>query len=164
MMDFEKRLEKAIQRGQRAGDVAAEEEARRRLNDQELRRLHGQYRLELSEHIETCLKKVPQYIPGFRLEPVVSDRGWGAAISRDDFRVRRGDGLSNYFSRLEMVIRPVSQAFVLEMVAKGTIRNKEVFSRSHYQALSDVDVASFTELIDHWVLEYAELFAARQDA
>jgi hypothetical protein len=49
---------------------------------------------------------------------------------------------------------------VLELVAKGTVRNKEVFSRNHYQRLADVDLESFRELIELWVLDYAELYAA----
>jgi hypothetical protein len=59
------------------------------------------------------------------------------------------------------VIRPFSSAHVLELAAKGTIRNKEVFNRSHYQRLTDADPRTFEELIDLWTLEYAELYAAK---
>jgi len=160
-MDFDERLQRAIKRGQRAGDAQAEAEAEKAITEQELRRLHTQYRLELSEHIESCLKRLPQHFPGFRFETVVSDRGWGAAVSRDDVGLEGRRKRTNYFSRLEMFIRPVSKYFVLELAGKGTIRNKECFNRSHYERLADVDLASFMEMIDHWVLEYAELFAAK---
>ena len=60
-----------------------------------------------------------------------------------------------------MTIRPFSSFHVLELTAKGTIRDKEVFNRSHYQRLSEVDSATFRELIDLWILEYAELYAAK---
>ena len=50
---------------------------------------------------------------------------------------------------------------MLDLAAKATIRNKELFNRSHYQRLTEVDVTSFAELIDIWVLEYAELYAAK---
>lgn len=46
-------------------------------------------------------------------------------------------------------------------MAKGTIRNKEVYNRNQYQLLTHVDIASFRDLIDRWILEYAELFAAK---
>ena len=74
MTDFEQRLRKAIERGQRAGDARSRAEAEKAMSENELRRLHTQYRLELSERIEGCLKKLPQHFPGFRFESVVSDR------------------------------------------------------------------------------------------
>ncbi len=64
------------------------------------------------------------------------------------------------FSRLEMVITPFSPAQIVEIVGKATIRNRKAFHRTHYQTLTQLDVESFRELIDLWVLEYAELFAA----
>ena len=49
---------------------------------------------------------------------------------------------------------------MLELAAKGTIRNKEIYNRSQYQRLADADLATFRELVDRWILEFAELFAA----
>ena len=161
MTDFQKRLEKAIERGFRASDARARAEAEKAVSEQELRRLHTQYRLELSEHVEKCLGEVARHLPGFQFEPIVSERGWGAAVSRDDFQPARGREPTTRFSRLEMLVRPLSEYFVLELVAKATIRDKECFTRSHYQRLSEVDLASFTGLVDLWVLEFAELYAAK---
>jgi hypothetical protein len=160
-MDFEKRLEKAIERGQRSGAARAEEAARQALNEDELKRLHTQYRLDLSEHIETCIKQLPDHFPGFRYETVMGDRGWGAAVSRDDLVLTHDGGRQSHYSRLEMAIRPYNTYHVLELSAKGTIRNKEVFARSHYQRLTEVDPSMFRELIDLWILEYAELYASK---
>ena len=159
-MDFQQRLENAIQRGQRSQDVAARAKAEQAMGEEELKRLHSQYRLELSEHIEHCLRQLPQHFPGFRYETLVGDRGWGAAISRDDLSLVDGRR-ENYFSRLEIVVRPFSSSRVLELAAKGTIRNKEIYNRSQFQMLAHVDMASFRELVDRWVLEYAELYAAK---
>jgi hypothetical protein len=161
-MDFEKRLEKAIERGQRRGDARQSEQEQRAMTEEELRRLHAQHRLTLSEHIENCLRALPQHFPGFRYETIVDQRGWGAAVRRDDLVIEPGKGRGEFFSRLEMVIRPFSSAQVLELSAKATIRNKEIFQRTHFQRLAEVDIASFSELIDLWVLEYAEQFAASQ--
>jgi len=161
MTDFEQRLQKAIDRGQRASDARAREEAEKTISEQELRRLHTQYRLELSERIEACLKKLPQHFPGFRFETVVSERGWGAAVSRDDAGVGSRGRRTNFFSRLEMLIRPLAEYYVLELISKGTIRNKELFNRTHYQRLTEADITSFNEMIDLWVLEYAELYATK---
>ena len=82
-------------------------------------------------------------------------------MSRDDISLRPRQTRSTVFSRLEMLIRPLSELYVLELAAKATIRNKEVFNRSHYQKLADIDQASFLQLIDHWALEFAELYAAK---
>jgi hypothetical protein len=161
-MDFKQRLANAIERGERSGDARARAEARRQLDEQEMRRRHGEYRLELCDHIERCLKTLPEHFPGFRFETVVSERGWGAAVSRDDLAVNSRQGRRNLFSRLEVVVRPVSEYFVLELLAKGTIQNKEVFHRTHYQRLAEVNLASFAELIDLWVIEYAELYSAQR--
>lgn len=161
MSDFQKRLEKAIERGYRTGSARAKAEAQRAQDEQELRRLHTQYRLQLSEHIERCLKEIPDHLPGFRFETVVSERGWGAAVSRTDIEARAGGRPTTRYSRLEMLVRPVSESLVLELNAKATVRNREHFNRSHYQRLAEADLTSFTGLIDLWVLEYAELYAAR---
>lgn len=160
-MNFEERLKKAISRGRRASDARAREEARRALTEQELRRLHGQYRIELTDRIEHGLKMLPQHFPGFELTPVVSDRGWGAAVSRDDIELKPGGKRTTAFSRLEMTVPKVTEAFVLELTAKATIRNKELFNRTHYEHLDEVDLHAFTELIDLWILEYAEVYAAK---
>ena len=161
MTDFEQRLRKAIERGHRTSDAQARAEAKKAMSAKELRGLHTQYRLELSEHIESCLQKLLQHFPGFAFETIVSDRGWGAAISRDDVGVGSRRKRTNYYSRLEVVIRPANKYHVLDLAAKGTVRNKEVFNRNHFQQLAEADLASFNELIDLWVLEYAELYSAK---
>lgn len=161
MTDFEKRLEKAIERGQRTSDARIRAEAERALNEQELRRLHTQYRLELSEHIEQGLRRLTNHLLGFRFETVASDRGWGAAVSRDDVGITDRGTRSNFFSRLEMTIRPQTEFNVLELSARATIRNREVFNRTHFERLGEVDLHAFTETIDRWMLEFAEVYAAK---
>jgi hypothetical protein len=160
-MDFEKRLEKAIERGARTSTDRTRAAEKQAINEEELKRLHSQFRLQLSEHIEECVRQLPDHFPGFRYETIVGDRGWGAAVSRDDLGHSRDGHRENFFSRLEMTIRPYSSYHVLELTAKGTIRNKEVFNRSHYQRLTEADLMTFREMIDHWILEFAELYAAK---
>lgn len=161
MRDFDKRLEKAIERGSQASSARAQAEAQRAVGERELGRRHTQYRLQLSEHIESCLRQIPEHLPGFAFEPIVSERGWGAAVSRDDVEAGRGRRPVTRFSRLEMLIRPLTESYVLEMAAKATIRDKEHFHRNHYQRLAEADLKSFTHLVDLWVLEFAELYAAK---
>ncbi len=160
-MNFDERLQRAIDRGGKIADKKEQAARSEAMNEEQLRRLHSQYRLQLSEHIERCLATLPAHIPGFQFERVTSDRGWGAAVNRDDAdfaRFRRG----NVFSRLEIAVRPFTSAKVLEITARGAIRNKEVFNRSHYQLLNEIDPERFEELVDAWVLEFAELYAARR--
>jgi len=160
MTEFEKRLSKAIERGEQARDERQRAKASESLSEEEFRRLHNQYRLELSDYIEGCLSQLPNHFPGFTYQTVVGDDGWGAKCSRDDVQLG-GGRRDNLFSRLEMLVRPFASYFVLELIAKGTIRNKEVFSRKQFQKLGEADLDSFRELIDLWVLEYAELYAAK---
>jgi len=162
MMDFQERLDKAIERGKKTSNARAQAEVEKALSEKDLQRLHSQYRLTVSEHIENCLRHLADRFPGFRFETIVNDDGWGAAISRDDILLGADRRRTNYFSRLEMVIRPISSYHVLDLAAKATIRNKELFNRSHFQRLTEVDPTTFTEMVDLWVLEYAELYAARR--
>lgn len=154
-MDFEKRLNDAIKRGERQQAARLREKIDQAISEDELRRLHSQYRLELSDHIEQAVRKLPDHFPGFRYESLSGDRGWGGSVYRDD--VRRG---GNSFSRLEAAVRPYSAAHVLEMTAKGTIGNKEIFNRSQYARIQEVDLDAFRQLVDNWILEYAERYAA----
>lgn len=158
-MSFEGRLDKAIERGRRLGNAREQAQRDRAMTDQELQRLHSQFRLELSEQIETCLRQLADRFPGFQFETIVGERGWGAAIRRDNLRFGTGRRTSQ-FSRLEMLIRPFSEYHVLELTAKATAHNREIFNRSHFQPLSEVDPTAFSEMIDNWSLEYAELYAA----
>jgi hypothetical protein len=160
-MEFRNRLNKAIERGRRASSAQAQAAAKQAVTEKELARLHTQYRLELCERIEGCLRQLADRFPGFRFETIVSERGWGAALSRDDIVLRPGKRQATYYSRLEVLISPASSYHVLDLRAKATIRNKEVFNRSHFQRLTELDLTSFTETIDLWVLEYAELYAAK---
>ena len=88
------------------------------------------------------------------------DQGWGSSCSRDDVGSDGEGNRTNFFSRLEILVRPFGTHHVLDLAAKGTVRNKEVYSRSHYQLLTDVVHEDFQEFVDQWVPEYAELFAA----
>lgn len=160
-MSFEDRLHKAIERGQRRSEARRAAAAAQAMSEEELKRLHSKYRLQLSEHIEQCVRQLPNFFPGFRYETLYGERGWGAACSRDDLRVSDGGRRSNDYSRLEMTVRPTTSAAVLDLTAKGTIWNKEVFSRNYYEKLPDADLDKFLELIDRWILEYAELYAAK---
>jgi hypothetical protein len=162
VMDFNKRLERAIVRGEQTRDEQLRRRHEQLMSEADLKTLHSRFRVELSERIEDCLQRLAEHFPGFRFETIVSEDGWGAKVSRDDLELRGGGRKENRYSRLELLIRPFSTARIIELAAKGTIHNKEVVSRTHYQFLSQADVDSFAELIDLWVLEYAEKYASRQ--
>ena len=159
-MSFDDRLREAIERGHKRSEFLAREAAAKAWTEEEYRRLHSQLRLTLSEQIESCLKRLPNCFPGFQYETMYGDRGWGGACFRDDLVLTRGSRATNY-SRLEMTIRPYSSLPVLDLAAKGTIRNREAFNRNYFEELSTADEPKFRHLIDTWVLEYAELYAAR---
>ena len=50
-MDFEQRLEKAIQRGRKTGDAKHRAETEKATSEEDLKRMHTQLRLELSDYI-----------------------------------------------------------------------------------------------------------------
>ena len=162
-MNFDQRLERAIERGHRQRDAESRERALLAMSEEECKNLHSRSRLELSEHIETCLRKLADYFPGFDYETLMTADGWGAKIRRDDLApgVAGSRGLVHYYSHMEMLVRPYSPTRIVELVARGAIRNKEVLSRSHFQPLTRVDIESYRDVVDQWVLEYAEKFSAK---
>jgi len=158
-MDFKQRLHRAAERGQQAKDAQAAAAAAKAMSEEECRRLHSQYRRELTDHIESCLQQLADNFPGFNFETVMDDKGWGAAVRRDDLSLNAGKR-DNLFSRLVLTISSYSDYKVLDLKAKGAVRNKENFSRNHYELLKDADLDSFRQLIERWTLDYAEHYAA----
>lgn len=161
-MNFEDRLNRAIQRGQHSRDTRSREEAAKKLTDDELRSIYSTARLELSERVEECLKKLADLFPGFHYESLMGESGWGAKVARDDLKFTPGSTTRSLYSRLEMVVTPFGAKPIVELVAKGAIRNKELFHRRHYQQLEQLDLVTFREMVDQWVVEFAEEFAAAE--
>ncbi len=160
MSDFEQRLQKAISRGKEAREGEARAAGQQQATEEELRGRHSELRLALSDHIADCLRRLSDHFPGFEYSTIVNEDGWGGRISRDDINLRRGTN-RNLYSRLEMLIKPYSDAHILELSTKGTIRNRESLNRSNFRFLNEATVEGFREVIDGLVLEFAEQYAAQ---
>jgi hypothetical protein len=158
--EFQSRLESAIARGKRRAEQKANQQRAAALSEEELRRMHTSFRLALSERIEAAVQEVADHFPGFQIESLFGEVGWGAACHRDDLRIEAGKR-TNQYSRLEMVIRPYSDLKVLDLKGKGTVMNRELFNRAHYMPVAEVDAEEFEQLIDAWAIEYAEMYAAK---
>lgn len=161
--EFKSRLEAAIARGKKRAEVNSSQQRQQQLSEEELKRLHTSYRLALSEQIESAVHGVSDHFPGFQQESLFGEVGWGSACYRDDLRIASGRR-ENQYSRLEMVIRPYSDLRVLDLKGKGTVMNRELFNRSYYVAIPDVDIEEFKNLINSWAIEYAEMYAAKSQA
>lgn len=156
MSDFDDMLNSAIQKGKQQGRKSSEAEAEQKMTQEDVKRLHSSYRLHLSDFIEERMKQLPNHFPGFRYETVYGERGWGAACYRDD----AGRGRRDFYSRIELTVRPLGEYNVLDISVRGTIRNKEVMQRDFFQELEEVDLKRFEETIQNWILGYAEKFSA----
>ena len=159
MSEFEQRLQNAINRGQKSREAQGQQEGARQATEEDLRNLHSGLRLALSEHIEGCLRKLCDHFPGFEFSTVMNEEGWGARITRDDINLNAGTNRALY-SRLEMLVRPFSEAHIIDVNTKGTIRNKESLNRSNYRMLTEATEEGLIEIIDGLVLEFAEQYAA----
>ena len=159
MSDFDERLKQAIRRGHDRGLQNQDEASQKKARQDELRRLHTTMRLQLSERIEQVVRQFIDQFPGFQFSSVYGENGWGAACTRDDLVIVNGQRQSKY-SRFEMSVRPLSDVFVLDLQARGTIANREKLVRTYFQLLDEVDLAHFHRLIDDWTLAYAELYSA----
>src|SRR4051794_8207124 len=111
-MNFRERLQRATERGKQVRAAELNEAAAKALSEEECRRLHSKYRLEITEHVEKCLNEMADTFPGFRLETIVDESGWGAAVSRDDLGLVGGKR-GTFFSRMRIVVSPYSQYRVL---------------------------------------------------
>lgn len=161
MSEFDDKLKQAAARGANRASQSQSETERKRIEAEEFRSLHSKSRLELSDRIETVIKKIADLFPGFQFTTVFGEAGWGAACIRDDLVMERGQR-KNKYSRFEMAVRPVNEFYILDLQAKGTIANRELMTRSFYQPLGEVDLNKFRDLIDAWALTYAELYTANR--
>jgi len=87
-MDFDKKLENAIERGQQRNTRLKDAERQKTLSAEDLRNRHNEYRLDLSEYIEINLKKMAQHFPGFERG---TDRQTAERIQRRQYRGQRHD-------------------------------------------------------------------------
>ena len=159
MSDFEERLKRAIDRGQKSRSADGEAAGKQQSTEEELRAIHSGLRLAISEHIESCLRKLCDHFPGFDYSTVMNEDGWGARITRDDINLQRGVN-RNLYSRFEMLVKPFSSAHILEVSTKGTIRNKESLNRNNYRFLNEATEESLTEVVDNLVIEFAQQYSA----
>jgi len=160
-MDFKERLQRASNRGRQTKLAQAAEEAAEALSEEEWRRRHTRFRLEICDHAETCLKQLADNIPGFLFKTVANEKGWGASVSRDDLSLD-GGRRKNLFSHYVILVGPFSKYHVLDLIAKGTICNKENFHRNHYQSLEEANLDDFRQLVEQWTLDFAEQYAANR--
>ena len=160
-MDFDKKLENAIQRGQQRNTRLKDAEKQKMLSAEDLRNRHNEYRLDLSEYIEVNLKKMAIHFPGFEYETLYGSKGWGGAIHRND--LDRGDDgrAGSFFSRVELTVKPQNEYNVVNIAGKGMIRDKEMFTWNHFVDLMDASFEEFHQRLDTWMVQYAEQFAAR---
>lgn len=159
-MDFDARLQRAIERGEKAKEVRGRVAEAEKLTTEELKALHSTYRLEMTEHVEDTLKKLADHLPGFEYQAVYSEDGWGARLVRDELYLEPGSKAETHYSRLEVLVTPFSPSAIIEVTVKGTVRNREMLNRKHYQRLAEVDLNAFKELIDQRILEFAEVYTA----
>ena len=158
MTDFENKLQAAIERGQRASDAKQQEILRKRMSDEEMKRRHTDFRLQLSEQIEASLKMLANQLPGFNYETVYGERGWGGAVVRDELQIVEGRR-NNLYSRIEITVKPFSDLKIVNLSSKGTVRNREIFMRNFHRGIAEADTAEFQELVDRWILEYAQTYS-----
>ena len=83
-MSFRERLQRATERGKQARAAQLNEAAAKALSEEECRRLHSQYRLTLTEHIENCLRRTGRQLS--RLPPGNSRRRDGLGRRREPRR------------------------------------------------------------------------------
>ncbi len=160
--NFEERLSQAIQRGNRQREEAGSQRARAARTDEDYRQQHGALRIELSDQIETAIRKMVKHFPGFNFRTVISPDGWGAHASRDDVSGTTRRDVTQLYSYLEILVRPYnSSARIIDLVVRGTIRNKEILRKNEFNLLDEANTEQLKNIIDQWVVQYAERYAAQ---
>lgn len=159
-MDLQKRLQEAIDRGQSRAQAKPSSDPAK-MTPEQLKNLHNDFRLTLSAHAEEVMRQIVDQLPGFNSETLFGDKGWGAAIFRDDLVLNRTLRKSEY-SRLEIFVRPISDYFVVDLASKATVRNKEIWNRTFFRPIVETDAAAMMEQIDGWAVQFAEQYSASQ--
>ena len=159
MTDFDEQLKQAIQRGMKTNQARQREAEKQQMNAEDLKRRHTEFRLAISERIEQTLQSLVHQLPGFEYENIYGDRGWGGAVSRDELSIRSGKR-ENLYSRLEITVKPYTELSIVNLNARGTIKNREMFTRRHHEPVGEADMHEFLEMVDRWVLEFAQLYSA----
>lgn len=162
MPGFRDRLRKAMRAGADAQAEREADERHARQHEHKLRGLYDRYEDQLCDHIQSCLKELCGEWPGFRLGPAGMQKGRGYAISRDDRGRSPGGRVDRRYSRLEIAVRPYSRHQFLEVLAKGTVRNKEVFRRGDDDRVETADSGLLKKFIERVVLEFARRYAEGQ--
>ena len=157
--EFSKRLESAIERGKQVANQKADDQRQREQTEEELRDRHTELRLVLCEKIEKTINSLADHFTGFRSESVYDEDGWGSAAFRENLHIADGKRMTK-FSRFELVVRPCTELLVLDIKAKATVNSREVFNRSHYCKVAEVELADFERCIEAWSIQFAEIFAA----
>lgn len=163
MSDFEEQLKQAIERGLKTNEHRQQEAEKEKLSTEELRRRHTSFRLAISERIEETLTSLSNQIPGFEYENIYGEKGWGGAVSRDELNIVAGRR-NNIYSRLEMTVKPLTELGIVNLSAKGTVKNKEMFARKHHRSIEEAELNEYLQQVDRWVLEFAQLYAAAEPA
>jgi hypothetical protein len=159
MPGFRDRLRKAIQSGEQEREQRKDDEREARQRALRREALYDRYEYALCDHIQSCLEDLCEEWPGFKLTPATGEKGRGFAIDRDD-RVRStGGGRDRRYSRLELTVRSHTKGHFLEVLAKGTIRNKEVIRRSEDDRVETLDPGLMKKFIERVVMEYARAYA-----
>ncbi len=156
--DLHKRLQDAIHRGQRLANEKANSDGDG-WTPEKLKNLHNKYRLELSSHIENVMRQIVDQLPGFNLETLFGEKGWGAAIHRDDLFLTKKQR-ENHYSRLEIFVRPINDYAIVDLASKATIRNREVWNRNFFHPVIEADVETYREQINRWAVQFVEQFSA----
>jgi len=159
MTDFDEQLKQAIQRGLKTNIARQKEAEKQQMNAEDQKRRHTDFRLSISERIERALKALVQQLPGFEYENIYGDKGWGGAVSRDELNIQQGKR-NNDYSRLEITVRPLTALAIVNLNAKGTVKNKEMFARKHHRSVEEAEKDEFLEMVDRWILEFAQLYMA----
>ena len=159
-MDFEDQLKKAISRGQEHGSARKSSQEQKQHSEEFLKNRHAEFRLALSDYIETGVRKMTEHFPGFQYETIYGDRGWGGAVYRDDLKRGNTGRSGSFYSRLEISVRPLNEFNVVNVSGKGTIFDKEYFSWNFFKDIPEVTLDEFKEKVDSWILLYAEKFAS----
>jgi len=131
-MDFDKKLENAIERGQQRHTRLKDAEKQKALSVEDLRNRHNEFRLDLSEYIEVNLNKMAQHFPGFEYETLYGSKGWGGAIHRND--LDRGDDgkAGSFFSRIELTVKPQNEYNVVRPIVRNPLLSETDYAKQKF--------------------------------
>ena len=159
-MNLKAGIRRAIARGKKRAAVREAVSSKRKLSAQKCEQIHTDLRMQLINRLDECFKSIVSQFPEFHAQMVASDAGWGVRLTTTPPPAKSKRGAISDGATFELLVSPLQETPILELVSKAKVRDQEVFQRSYSQPLSSADTTLLFSVIEQWCCDFVEGYVA----